>query len=110
PYAWTGQIQMVLHAPQGWQTLSVPAKVFFEVPENARAPRIAFDGPVDVFTPDGELFGAGLSGWVELDVARPGLWSFAVDGASVSVDVENLPPYFAFDNPDHYFQPPLTRQ
>lgn len=109
PYEWTGRAPLVLHAPKGWRTESTPVAVYFNVPETATAPRIYFSEPTALFLPDGTAFadGNGVSDWVALPANQPGLWRFETSAGPRDIDVENLPPYFAFDDPATYFVPPV---
>ena len=109
PHTWTGRAPLVLHAPEGWQTHPAPARVYFKAPEDARDGRIFFSEPTRLFTPDGDIFGQeARQGWIELPPDTPGLWSFEIGGDSRVVEVENLPPFFAFDKPESYFEPPVS--
>jgi len=104
----------VVHAPDYWrpapaQSPAVP--YYFKVPENARGPQIMFEGSAKLFDPDGQPYQGGepLHGWVDLPAEKPGLWSFrAVDNQLVKV--RNIPPFFAVETPDSYFEPPIEWQ
>ncbi len=110
-YTWEGHISAVLSAPQGWQTTRAPdhTRVYFNVPEESRGAGIFFSTPTALFTPLGTPFNAGeeAGGWVELPANQPGLWSFELGADSKWVEVRNLPPFFAFGDPVHYFTPPI---
>lgn len=110
-YTWEGHVSAVLSAPQGWQTATAPAqtRVYFNVPEQASGAGIFFSQPTAVFTPGGAPFNGGedVEGWLELPVDQPGLWSFELGADSKWVEVRNLPPFFAFGEPLHYFTPPI---
>jgi len=107
-----GRHPLVVHAPKYFRPAPVQqrpfAKVFFKAPEGARDAGIFFEGSAVLFEPDGAPFadGKALKGWVELPADKPGLWSFQ-PMENWLVGVRNLPPFFAFGDPDHYFEPPI---
>ena len=100
---------LVLHAPDYWQPLPVhqtpPVRIYFNVPKGTADGAIFFEGSARLFDPDGQLVGeAAQHGWIDLPAGQPGLWSFeAVENRLVRV--RNVPPFFAFSDPAHYFEP-----
>lgn len=108
-YEWAGHIPVVLHAPQGWQTNTAPdsTRVYFKLTD--RPGEIFFSERTLLFTPGNEAFNQGepAQGWIALPGGQPGLWSFKLGSESKWVEVRNLPPFFAFQNPVHYFEPPI---
>ncbi len=106
-YTYTGRVPMVVHAPNGWLSAPAPARVYFEIPAGADAPRIRFSEPTQLFAADATPFADGnpISGWIELPANQPGLWSFQLDGTVQEIEVDGVPPYFAFDDPVLYFVP-----
>lgn len=107
----SGNQPMVLHAPGYWMPFpaQVPAvRWYFNVPEHATGAAIFFEGPATLYTPSGETFHQSdlTSEWVDLPAAQAGLWSFAAHGTGM-VRVRNLPPFFAAEDPNAYFDPGL---
>jgi len=101
---------LVLHAPEYWQPLPVHqspwVRIHFKVPEGVSDGAVFFEGSARLYAPDGAPFADGepQHGWVDLPPDRPGLWSFEpVDNRLVRV--RNVPPFFAFADPAHYFEP-----
>lgn len=110
------RVPMVVHAPGFWrpepreQNSAIP--VFFLLPEeNKGTPRVFFEGPTRLYTPAGEPYkdGQELQGWIDLPPDQPGLWSFRADRFNY-MRVQNLPPFFAFDDPGFYFVPEIDWQ
>ena len=102
---------LVLHAASYWQPASVMdpmPRVFLKLPKGETQGAVFFEGKASLFTPDAKPFGPGegVSGWVKLPDDRPGLWSFLpVDNKLVRV--RNLPPFFAFERAENYFEPAI---
>jgi hypothetical protein len=103
---------MVLHAPALWGKLDrekPAAPIYFNVPENAQDPKIEFiAGSARLTMPDGQPFQGGkpVTGVISLNAKAPGLWSFSSE-ERVYIRVHNLPPFFAFRDPESYFEPVL---
>ncbi len=109
------RVPLVVHAPGLWrpeprnQNSRIP--VFFKLPQNASAEAaIFFEGPTRLYDPDGKPYMQGneFSGWVTLPSDQPGLWSFRADRFNF-VQVRDLPPFFAFDDPAFYFSPDIPQ-
>jgi hypothetical protein len=106
------RLPMVLHAPALWGKLDrekPAAPIYFNVPENAQDPKIEFiAGSARLTMPDGQPFQGGkpVTGVISLNAKAPGLWSFSSE-ERVYIRVHNLPPFFAFRDPESYFEPVL---
>lgn len=114
------RVPLVLHAPGafypapvnekdaafGPQTAACPPRYYFSVPKDSQGPQIFFEGTGRLFTPDGKPVGGGkpLTGWIDLPVEKAGLWAFEPLQA-LKVQVKNLPPFFAVDDPQCFFIP-----
>jgi hypothetical protein len=106
-----GLSPMVLYAPGYWQPrpdLAVPPRWHFNVPKDAKAPRICLDGTAKLYDPTGKALSEEklLSGWVDLPTDRPGLWSFEPVNVK-AVCVQGLPPFFAPGSPRSHFTPEI---
>jgi len=102
---------MVLYAPDYWHLpdISPPQRIYFNVPEDAQGAQIFFEGRARLIGPEGALFGEaeGQRGWVDLPSDRPGLWSFdPIDNRLVRA--RNFPPFFAFGDPEFFFEPEIA--
>ncbi|MGI6082705.1 MAG: hypothetical protein ACOYEP_07540 [Limnochordia bacterium] len=108
-YRYTGELPLVIHAPQGWVLPRMPVRVYFRVPDTVNEPKIFFSENVFLFDPQGNQVddGQGLSGWYDLPTGQSGLWSFEADSflKPPRVEVRNVPPFFAMDDPQLYFEP-----
>ncbi|MCK9266871.1 hypothetical protein M0P98_08410, partial [bacterium] len=98
-------IPIALYAPEGWYPLKMnpPVRTYFNVPKGADKGRIFFEKKTNLFTPNGETYNDGkeVFGWVEIPKNLSGLWGFeSVDPGKVKV--ENIPPFFAIENPKLY--------
>ena len=102
---------LVVYAPEYWRP--APAQVpaipyYFNLPEGTDDGQIFFEGSAQLFDPAGKPWPDGKPhhGWITLPGDRPGLWSFLpVENELVSS--RNIPPFFAAESPDHYFQPDI---
>ncbi|MCD6359673.1 MAG: hypothetical protein J7M38_02340 [Armatimonadetes bacterium] len=107
-------VPMVIYAPDYWRPAPAQAPAvpyYFRIPEDATRPAILFEGSAQVFDPSGKPLadGEALHGWVDLPADRPGLWSFLpVDNQLVKV--RNLPPFFAVESAEMYFEPDIPWQ
>ena len=102
---------LVLHAPSYWKPSMIkePApRVYFRLPEGEKEGQIFFEGNTQLYAADGTLYSPeeGHSGWVDLPPDRPGLWSFE-SLQNRLVRVRNLPPFFAFERKENYFEPAI---
>lgn len=97
-----------LHAPGYWHLPDIaPAlRIYFKVPEGADGAAIFFEGAAQLFDPQGRPFGDGARGWADLPADRPGLWSF-LPAENRLVRARNFPPFFAFGDPEFFFEPPI---
>ena len=97
-------VPLALYAPGGWKPLRMnpPVRTYFRVPGGKEGGgRIFFEKKTSLFNPDGELFGKGLWGWVEIPPGKPGLWGFeSVDPGKVKTD--KLPAFFTMGAPGLY--------
>jgi len=105
---------MVVHAPEYWKPYPVlrpAARWYFRVPKAARDAAIFFEGSARLRDPSGADVnsGAPVSGWAPLSGDKPGLWSFE-PVVNKLVRLRNAPPFFAADDPDHYFEPKIPWQ
>ena len=103
---------LVVHAPSYWQPALVTdpmPRVFFKLPKGEKQGSVFFEGKARLFGPGGKPFGAGkgVSGWVKLPADKPGLWSFQPLDDKL-VRVSNLPPFFAFERAENYFDPEIA--
>ena len=98
------------HAPEYWIPLPAllpAARVYFNVPQDARGAQIFFAGSARLFDPQGKPLGDGpQSKWIDLPGDRPGLWSFEPVRSGL-VRVRNLPPLFAVGRREAWFDPDL---
>ena len=87
-----------------------PFRFYFSVPANgsqgAGSGHIFFAALARLYDPQGKPWPAEepRKGWVELPADRPGLWSFAAIEPGM-VRVRDLPPFFAFNEPQAHFVP-----
>ena len=104
------EVPLVIYAPSYWRPGSqVPqVKYFFRVPEDARDARIEFEGTALLFDPQGSPWpdAEPQHGAVDLPADRPGLWSF-LPVVNELVLLRNLPPFFAPESAEAYFEPPI---
>lgn len=106
-----GRAGLVLWAPHYWRPAPAQApgvRYYFQVPADARLPRLEIEGTARLFAPDGRPWPneEPVHGRIELPADRPGLWSFLpVDNQLVKV--ANLPPFFAAESAESWFQPPV---
>ncbi len=107
-------IPMVVYAPGYWrpypsQTPSV--RYYFKVPVAAIKPTIVFEGSAQLITPSGTLYRNGevLHGEIELSAGVSGLWSFCPVNNQL-IRVKNIPPFFAAESPENYFEPSIAGQ
>jgi hypothetical protein len=103
---------MVIYAPEYWRpVLGEPFGVhyYFRLPPNSESPQIVLEGSAKLFDPKGKPWqdGKPLHGVVDLPIEQPGLWSF-VPVDNQLVHVRNLPPFFAVENAENYFEPPIA--
>ena len=107
-----GRVPLVLHAPSYWRPMpskaDPPYRWFFSVPDDARDAQIFFEGTGRLFTPAGSTFedGEPVHGWVDLPAEQSGLWSFE-PVLNQLVRVRNVPPFFAVQDAESYFLPPI---
>ncbi|HNS33455.1 MAG TPA: hypothetical protein PKN36_10880, partial [bacterium] len=98
---------LVLLAPDGWRPpkMNPPVRIYFNVPAQGEKGRIFFEKETKLFTPEGKPYREEeqLFGWVEMPQDKPGLWSFE-SAESGKVKTENLPGFFAMNNPDFYME------
>lgn len=104
-------VPLVIYAPGYWRpapAASPAIRYYFRVPEDARDAQIEIEGSAQLFDPAGEPLGGGepQHGVVDLPADRPGLWSF-LPVQSELIKVRNLPPFFAVESPEAYFEPPI---
>lgn len=128
--------RLVVVAPLGWRVPTIsqsasrpeegeyPADIYFKVPEGVNGAAIYFSEESDredfligtkLFGPDGEPFNDGepVQGWIKIPEGQHGLWHFRADGLNREslkgqrIKVVNLPPFFAFDRPESYFEPEI---
>ena len=103
---------LVVHAPRFWRPVPAQApavKWYFQVPPGARDGQVFFEAATKLFDPEGQPYpkDEAVSGWIDLPSGRPGLWSFeAIDNRLVRV--RNVPPFFAAEDPKHYFTPKIA--
>ncbi len=102
---------LVVYAPEFWRPSPSQAPAvrwYFKVPKAAEAAQILFEAPTKLYAPDGRPWpdDAAQQGWVNLPGDKPGLWSFAAVENGI-VAVRNLPPFFAAEDPKHYFEPKI---
>ena len=102
---------LVVHAPRFFRPSppqAPPVRWYFRVPEDAADAQVLFEAPTRLLDPQGKPWPGDepVSGWIDLPSDRPGLWSFAAR-SSYTVAVRNLPPFFAAESPDHYFEPKI---
>jgi len=107
--------RMVIYAPRYWwpsPTYRTPAsRYYFNVPADRQDPQIFFEGTARLFLPNGDPYqsGAAHHGWVDLPLGQSGLWSFRpVDCQMVAVS--DIPPFFAVDDPNSYFEPDMYQK
>ncbi len=103
------RVALVIYAPDYWRPappLAPAARYYFRVPEGAQAPRMVFEGSARLYAPDGTSWpdAEAQHGLVELPADRPGLWAFEPQDNEL-VRAWNVPPFFAVDDPDAYFEP-----
>lgn len=107
----SSRVPMVIYAPHFWRPAPPqvpPIRYYFKVPQGARDAQIIFEGSALLFDPTDTAWPANepQHGVVDLPADRPGLWSF-LPVQSELVKVRNLPPFFAVESPDAYFEPPI---
>jgi hypothetical protein len=105
------KVPMVIYAPYYWRPAPEQpfgVKYYFRLPPNSEKAQIVFEGSAKLVDAQGQPWrgGEALHGAVDLPPDRPGLWSFLpVDNQLVQV--RNLPPFFAVEDPATYFEPPI---
>ena len=108
-YRYTGELPLVIHAPQGWVLPRTPVRVYFRVPEDVAGPKVFFSEDVLLFDPQGNPVDDGrpIRGWYDLSVGESGFWSFEASSflKPARVEVRNIPPFFAMNDPKLYFEP-----
>ncbi|MDF1752015.1 MAG: hypothetical protein P1U89_04475 [Verrucomicrobiales bacterium] len=105
------RVPLVLHAPGYWQPdppQDPPSRWYFQVPTGAEGGAIYFEGAASLYDPSGKLYinTEGKRGWVSIPESLPGLWSFTLLEPKL-LRVRNLPPFFARQDPQSYFEPPV---
>lgn len=106
------RIPLVIHAPQWWRPAPPQApnvRYFFEVPANAVGAQIIFEGSARLFDPRGRPWPdeQPQHGTVDLPADLPGLWSFQ-PVTNQLVRTRNVPPFFAVEDAESYFQPAIS--
>jgi hypothetical protein len=81
-------------------------RYYFQLPKGASDPRLFLEGTARIYTPDGTPWkeGEALGGMISLPAGQVGLWSFEPVAPGL-VKVFNLPPYFAMNSADSWFDP-----
>ena len=109
-----GRVPMVIYAPEGFAPVALPVKWYFSVPANAANAQIIFGAPTKLYDPEGKPWqdGKPLNGSIDLPANKPGLWALEPETGRrpVPVRVKNLPPFFACNDPQSYFMPPMEWQ
>ncbi len=108
------RLPLVIYAPDYWRPSPPQApnvRYYFRLPPDCDNPQIVFEGSAKLFSPDGRPYPSDepLHGSVDLPADKPGLWCFLpVDNQLVKV--HNLPPFFAVEDPESYFEPRIAWQ
>ena len=117
----SSRAKMVLYAPDYWMPGDVatppdrqspPFRYYFSVPKETGLPKdaphgqIFFAAPAQLYNPQGKPWPKDepVQDWVDLPSNKPGLWSFAVLRQGM-IRTRNIPPFFAFNDPQAYFEP-----